>query len=79
LQLLIECLAFDAAVIDVDLGGVKSSPAAVARAARQLPFSVVSGYVLKQQEVGFSHAPFIQKPCRPEQLSNAIQVLRLQV
>jgi DNA-binding response OmpR family regulator len=35
---------FDAAIVDANLGGISASPAALALAARGLPFIVLSGY-----------------------------------
>jgi DNA-binding response OmpR family regulator len=75
---LIEGAEFDAAIVDANLGGVSSSPAAAALAARRLPFIVLSGYSLKQQEAAFPEALYIQKPCRPEQLINALKAIRVQ-
>lgn len=75
---LIETTIFDAAIVDANLCGVSSSPAAVALAARRLPFIVLSGYAMKQQEAMFPKALFIQKPCRPEQLISALNAIGLQ-
>jgi DNA-binding response OmpR family regulator len=73
----IDTTSIDAAVVDANLGGVSSSPAAAALAAKQVPFIVLSGYSLKQQEAAFPKALFIQKPCRPAQLINALKAIRL--
>lgn len=75
---LIDSAAFDAAILDANLGGVSSGPAGEALTARRVPFIVLSGYSLKQQESVFPKAPFIQKPCRPEQLINALKAIQLQ-
>ncbi len=75
---LIVSTSFDAAIVDANLGGVSSSPAAVALADRRVPFIVLSGYSLKQQEAAFSNAVFIQKPCRPAQLINALKAIQPQ-
>lgn len=75
---LIETKKFDAAVIDANLGGISSSPAAAALADRSVPFIVLSGYSFKQHEAAFPKALFIQKPCRPDQLINALKDMRLQ-
>ena len=69
---LIASTIFDAAIVDANLGGVSSSPAASALAERGLPFIVLSGYSLKQQQAAFPGGHFLQKPCRPALL---IQVL----
>jgi DNA-binding response OmpR family regulator len=75
---LIESTAIDAAIVDANLGGQSSSPAAAALTARRVPFIVLSGYSMKQQEAAFSKALFVQKPCRPDQLINALKTIRLQ-
>lgn len=75
---LIASTPFDAAIVDANLGGVSSSPAAAALADRRVPFVVLSGYSLKQQDAAFPKALFIQKPCRPAQLINALKAIRLQ-
>jgi DNA-binding response OmpR family regulator len=75
---LIDSTAIDAAIVDANLAGVSSSPAAAALAERRVPFIVLSGYSLKQQEAAFPKALFIQKPCRPAQLINALKAIRLQ-
>lgn len=72
---LIKIADFDAAIVDANLGGESSRTAAVALEARGLPFVVLSGYSLKQQEPGFPVAQFIQKPCRPEQLISALNAI----
>ncbi len=73
----IENTSFDAAIVDANLGGVSSGPAAVALAARRVPFIMLSGYSIKQQQADFPKALFIQKPCRPDQLINALKAIRL--
>ena len=75
---LIASLQFDAAIVDANLGGLSSSPAARALVERRVPFIVLSGYSAQQQDAAFPKAQFIQKPCRPEQLINALKAIRLQ-
>lgn len=75
---LIASTPFDAAIVDANLGGVSSSSAAVALADRGVPFIVLSGYSLKQQGAAFPEALFIQKPCRPAQLIDALKAIQLQ-
>ena len=65
---LIESGACDAAIVDSNLAGVCADPAAVALAARGLPFIVLSGYSQEQMKSGFAGGRFLQKPCRPELL-----------
>ena len=66
------------AIVDASLGGVSSSLAAAALAARRLPFIVLSGYSLKQQKAAFPNAHCIQKPCRPQQLISPLNAIRPQ-
>ncbi len=75
---LIASMPLDAAIVDANLGGVSSSPAAIALADRRVPFILLSGYSLKQQDAAYPKALFIQKPCRPAQLINALKAIRLQ-
>ena len=75
---LIESTTFDAVIVDANLGGVSSSPAALALAARGLPFIVLSGYSLKQQQVAFPGGHFLQKPCQPAQLIQVLTGILLQ-
>src|SRR5450755_544101 len=74
---LIESGACDAAIIDVNLAGVSATPAASALAARGLPFIVMSGYSPVQLLGEFSAALFIQKPCRPAQIIQALNTILL--
>lgn len=60
----IESGNFDAAILDSNLAGVGTGPAATALAMRGLPFIVVSGYSTDQQPKEFSGVPSLQKPCR---------------
>jgi len=75
---MIESTPCDAAIVDANLCGVSSGPAAAALAARGVPFIVLSGYSLKQLPAAFPKAIFIQKPCRPVQLINALKAIRMQ-
>jgi DNA-binding response OmpR family regulator len=74
---LIESVACDAAIIDVNLAGVSASPAASALAARGLPFIVLSGYSPEQQPGAFPRALWMKKPCRPVQLIQALKTIVL--
>jgi DNA-binding response OmpR family regulator len=69
---LIERDVSDAAILDANLAGVSSGPAAAALAARGVPFVVVSGYSPGQQPGPFSGALCLQKPCRPDDLVQAL-------
>ncbi len=72
---LIESGACDAAIVDANLAGVSASPAAIALAARKLPFIVTSGYSPEQMQGIFPDALFIPKPCRPELLIKTLNTL----
>jgi DNA-binding response OmpR family regulator len=74
---LIESVACDAAIVDVNLAGVSASPAASALAARGLPFIVLSGYSPEQQRGVFPGALWLKKPCRPVQLIQALNTIVL--
>jgi DNA-binding response OmpR family regulator len=66
---------FDAAIVDANLAGVSSGPAALALSAVGIPFVVVSGYLPEQQPRAFSGALCLQKPCRPDDLIQALRGL----
>ena len=51
---LIEGAGCDAAIVDANLAGVSTSPAALALAARGVPFIVLSGYSAEQLQGAFS-------------------------
>ncbi len=74
---LIESGSCDAAIFDANLAGVSASPAASALAARGLPFIVLSGYSCEQLEGDFPGAHFMQKPCRPVHLIQAVSAMVL--
>jgi CheY-like chemotaxis protein len=69
---LIEQGVTDAAILDANLAGVSSGPAAAALTARGVPFIVVSGYLPEQQPRAFAGAVCLQKPCRPDDLIQAL-------
>ena len=72
---LIESTDFDVAVVDANLAGVSASPAAAALVTRGIPFVVLSGYSLAQQQDAFPGGHFLQKPCRPARLIDALNLL----
>ena len=74
---LIESGACDAAIVDANLAGVSAGPIASAMTARGLPFIVLSGYSSEQLKGDFPGALFIQKPCRPAQLIQAVNTILL--
>ena len=63
----------DAAILDANLAGTSSAPAALALTKRGVPFIVVSGYSAAQQpDPAFSGAPRLQKPCDIDDLISAL-------
>ena len=70
---LIESVGRDAAIVDANLNGISAAPVAAALTARGLPFIVMSGYSSEQQHEVLRTAPLIQKPCRAEQVIEALQ------
>jgi len=72
---LIKGAGCDVAIVDANLGGVSTSPAALALAARGVPFIVLSGYSSEQLQADFPAALFMRKPCRPDKLIHTLQVL----
>ncbi len=72
---LIDSGACDAAIVDANLAGVSSSPAAMALNERGLPYIVISGYSPDQMQGNFPGAKFLEKPCRPDQLIKMLNSL----
>ena len=72
---LIESGVCDAAIVDANLAGVSASPAAIALAARGLPYILTSGYSPEQMQGDFPGAIYIQKPCRSEKLLQTLNDL----
>ena len=72
---LIESCVIDAAIVDANLAGVSAGPAAGALIARNVPYIVLSGYSLKQQEGHYPGGHFLQKPCRPALLIQTLNTI----
>jgi DNA-binding response OmpR family regulator len=70
---IIESGVCHAAILDTNLKGESSGPAALALTARGVPFIVLSGYSRDQQSAAFAGALHLQKPCRPERLVQALR------
>lgn len=66
----------DAAILDMNLAGVSAAPAASALVSRGIPFLILSGYSISQQDKAFPGAVYLQKPCRPENLLKALSSIR---
>ena len=62
----------DAAIIDANLAGVSAAPIGLALTKLSIPFLVVSGYSREQHQDAFPGARFLQKPCRPDELIQAV-------
>ena len=75
---LIESGACDAAIVDANLGGVSASPAAIALAARGLPFIMISGYTKEQMLGEYPRASFLSKPCPPEMVIETLNSILLE-
>ena len=69
---LIETCNFDAALLDSNLAGVSSAPAALTLSARVIPFLVVSGYATSQQNAAYSGGLHMSKPFEPKSLIKAL-------
>lgn len=64
-----------AAVLDINLNGVKSYPVADELAARNVPFVFSTGYGRKSLHNGYSSSPLLQKPFSLQEISDAITEL----
>ena len=63
----------DAAILDANLAGTSSAPAALALTKLGIPFVVVSGYSAAQQhDAAFADAVRLQKPCDIDHLISAL-------
>lgn len=65
---LIDTNAFDAAMVDVNLGGRESYPVADALAARRVPFVFSTGYSGQSIREGYRDWPVLGKPYREAEL-----------
>jgi CheY-like chemotaxis protein len=65
--------AFDVAMPDLNLGGLKSYPVADALAARGVPFFFSTGYGDKDIEAAYRERPVLNKPFQAAQL---VELLR---
>jgi CheY-like chemotaxis protein len=64
----------DAAVLDVNLHGRKSFPAAEALARRHIPIVFSTGYANQGQDEVWRDRPWLQKPFMAEQLGRALKM-----
>ena len=67
--------AFDAALVDANLGGQKVDDLAATLANRQIPFAFVTGYGLETLPEAFRHFEVVTKPYTHERLKAVIRNL----
>jgi CheY-like chemotaxis protein len=65
-------LAFDAAILDVNLAGERSFGIADALRQRKLPFVFATGYGMGSIPEPLRNAPILQKPFSPPELERAL-------
>ncbi len=65
---------FDVAILDINLGGERSTPIAEALRARGVPFAFASGYGAPPEGFG-DEVPMIEKPYREAQVAAALDRL----
>ncbi len=61
----------DAALLDINLNGVRSTPVAEALAARGVPFAAVTAYPSLPEPV-FAGVPVVAKPYRPREIRDVL-------
>ncbi len=66
--------SFDVAILDINLGGERSTPIAEALRARGVPFAFASGYGAPPEGFG-DEVPMIEKPYREAQVAAALDRL----
>ena len=70
---LVERGGFDLALLDINLNGAQSLPVAEALRARGLPFVFATGYGAAGRGEEFADVPFVTKPYRLKDLSEALE------
>jgi hypothetical protein len=65
-------LAFDTAILDVNLHGEASFPIAELLLQRSCPFLLSTGYGAGANPAAFAHVPILQKPFRMADLEHAL-------
>lgn len=71
---LAESGGFDAAILDINLGGERSTPIAETLRARGVPFAFASGYGNSPEGFG-EEVPMVEKPYREAQVASALSLL----
>ena len=69
---LIDAHTFDAATLDVNLGGVSGYPVADALAARGVPFVFTTGYGAHFLRDGYQQRPILKKPFAYAELAHTL-------
>jgi DNA-binding response OmpR family regulator len=67
-----QTLAFDAAILDVNLAGERSFGIAEALRIRKVPFIFATGYGMTSIPEPLRNAPILQKPFSPAELERAL-------
>ena len=70
---LVDTEVFDAAVVDINLGGTKSFPVADALAARGIPFIFATGYDRLSLPTEYQRFSCLRKPYRISDLHEALR------
>ncbi|HUQ38423.1 MAG TPA: PAS domain S-box protein [Aestuariivirga sp.] len=74
-KVLIDEAGFDAALLDVNLGGQRVDDLAAALTQKNIPFAFVTGYGREGLPPSFRHAPLIGKPFSQQQLLEVVRQL----
>jgi two-component sensor histidine kinase/DNA-binding response OmpR family regulator len=69
----IECSAFEAAILDVNLAGTPVYPLAARLKAMRLPIVFVTGYGPESIDETYSDVPIVQKPIAKDALAKAVE------
>ena len=72
---LIDTQVFDAAMLDMNLGGNKSHPVADALAAHDVPFFFSTGYSGHDMKEGYRNRPLLKKPFQQQELARVFSDL----
>jgi CheY-like chemotaxis protein len=71
----VETLAFDFAIVDVNLNGLQSAPVAEALVERGVPFVLATGYGATGLSESFPGVPTLQKPFLGHELEQALRTM----
>jgi len=71
--ILAESATIGAAILDINLGGERSTPIAAALQLRGVPFAFASGYGVAPE--GFDAAPLIEKPYSDDDIASTLRLL----